>query len=265
MIRLSPQLSVLFALGTALGTALLAGCSMPHKEALSPAGTYEGPPVAIGQGQAWTFVTLDEQGQAKTLGIRMSEAALSGLPAEPPATGEWEYQLSLPAEASVTGYNHVTVDWNPHGHIPEGVYNVPHFDFHFYAIDSASRNAITAVGEDLARAHKAPEPAYMPADYVLPPGTEVPRMGAHAIDSASPEFHDQPFTQTFIYGFYDGRIIFVEPMMTLAFLASRPDVSAPVKQPEAYYPGFAYPNWYGARYDAANAQYEITLEELARH
>ena len=95
--------------------------------------------------------TVNEAEKFRMAFDRLSEAALSGLPAEPPATGEWEYQLSLPPEAAGSGYDHVTVDWNPHGHIPEGVYNVPHFDFHFYVIDSTARNAITAVGVALSR------------------------------------------------------------------------------------------------------------------
>lgn len=260
--RLDPQR--LHTLLLVFGAVLFTGCSMSQKE-VSMAGTYEGPAVAIGQGEAKTFVTLDAQGQAQTLGIRLSEAALSGLPQEIPPHGEWEYELALPAEAAGTGYKHVTVDWNPAGHIPEGVYNVPHFDFHFYAIDSAARNAITAVGEDLERAHKAPDPSHMPADYVLPPGTEVPRMGAHAIDPGSAEFQHQPFTQTFIYGFYDGKTIFTEPMITLEFLQTRPNTSTPVKQPQAYSPDFAYPASYGIHYDTYAKQYEITLDELVRH
>ncbi|GGO77911.1 hypothetical protein GCM10011348_08550 [Marinobacterium nitratireducens] len=249
----------------ALTAALSLGCSVQQQQT-SLAGTYEGAPVAIGEGQAWTFVTLDDQGNPGTLGIRLSEKALSGLPAEPPVSGgEWEYQLALPREAAGSGYDHVTVDWNPHGHIPEGVYNVPHFDFHFYVIDADTRNAITAVGDDLERSHKQPEASYMPAGYVLPPGTEVPRMGAHAIDPAGDEFQNRPFTQTFIYGFYDGSIIFMEPMITLSFLQSRPSVSTPIKQPAAYLGGFAYPNRYGVRYDSAAKQYEITLNDLARH
>jgi hypothetical protein len=231
----------------------------------SMAGTYEGPAVAIGQGHAHAFVTLDAQGQAQTLGVRLGEAALSGLPAAAQGRHEWEYRMSLPAEAAGSGYDHVSLDWNPHGHIPEGVYNVPHFDVHFYIIDSVARNAITAVDEDLERAHKAPEHSHMPADYVLPPGTEVPKMGAHAIDPSSDEFNQKPFTHTFIYGFYDGNIVFMEPMMTLDFLKSRPNVSTPVKQPQAYQPGFAYPASYGTHYDAAAQQFQITLDDLTRH
>jgi len=50
------------------------------------------------------------------------------------------------------------------------------------------REKITAKGEDLERAHRAPAPEFMPEGYILPDGTEVPRMGAHAIDSTAPEF-----------------------------------------------------------------------------
>ncbi|MEP7380558.1 MAG: hypothetical protein ABI910_02670 [Gemmatimonadota bacterium] len=66
-------------------------------------------------------------------------------------------------------------------------------------------------------------------------------MGMHWLDTSSPELLPPPsnhmFTQTFIYGSYDGRIIYVEPMITQAFIGSakeRPQgssfqVSAPAK------------------------------------
>ena len=90
-------------------------------------------------------------------------------------------------------------------------------------------------------------------------------MGAHAIDPASDEFQGKPFTRTFIYGFYDGRVIFVEPMMTLDYLASRPDETMTVKQPQSYEQGFAYPARYGVHFDEMANRYEVTLEGLARH
>ncbi|WP_432697545.1 DUF5602 domain-containing protein [Marinobacterium sp. YM272] len=263
MIRSGLPAPGLVPVALALAVALLAGCATSSKDA-EMSGTFEGPPVAIGQGQAWTFVTLDEQGKAQTLGIRLSEEALSGLPADVPPSGAWEYDLQLPAEAAALGYDHVTLDWNPHGHIPEGVYDSPHFDFHFYAIDHSARDEITLDAASLERARKAPETDYMPEGYALPPGTEVPKMGAHAIDPSSSEFNGEPFTKTFIYGFYDGKVIFVEPMMTLDYLASRPDESIPVKQPAAYEKGFAYPTSYGIRFDKMGKRYEVTLEGLAR-
>ncbi|MBV1790288.1 DUF5602 domain-containing protein [Marinobacterium sp. D7] len=239
------------------------GCSQFQKEQ-GLAGSYEGPPVSVGKGEARAYVRLDEQGKVTTLGILMSEDALDGLP-EQVSHGAVEYLLTLPPEAKAGGYDHVSVEWNPQGHIPPGVYDVPHFDFHFYLIDGKARSAITATGEDLARAHRQPEPSHMPVDYVLPEGTEVPNMGAHAIDPGGDEFNGKPFSQTFIYGFYDGRIIFMEPMMTLAFLQSRPSVSTPVKQPQIYSPDFAYPAFYGTYYDADKKRYRITLDGLSMH
>ncbi len=241
---------------------LLAGCTMSQKEIVK-AGTYEGPPTAMGQGSARSFVTLDVDGKPTTIGIRLSEAALAGLPAEEPADAHgWEYILQLPAESANMGYNHIGLDWNPHGHIPPGVYDKPHFDFHFYLIDSDARSKITAVGDDLARAHKAPPGEFMPSGYILPPGTEVPNMGAHAIDPKSDEFTKKWFTKTFIYGFYDGEMIFVEPMITREYLQTKPHDLVPIAVPTRYSRHGYYPTRYGVNYDAVHNEYVVSLEGL---
>jgi len=245
-----------------VSATLMAGCSTSKSDAPKP-GTYEGPAVAVGQGQARAFVTRDAYGKPLSFGIRLDEAALSGLPSEPPAGAEgFAYSLELPAEAAGMGYDRIVFDWNPHGHVPPGVYDVPHFDFHFYLIGEDATNKITAVGEDLERAHKAPAPEFMPAGYILPPGTEVPKMGAHAIDPTGDEFTKKSFTKTFIYGFYDGEMIFVEPMITKAYLETKPDVTLPVKVPKAYAKLAYYPTQYGIRYDADSGKYDITLQGL---
>jgi hypothetical protein len=226
--------------------------------------TYNGPSRQLGEGRAYAFTTLDTDGKPIAIGLRMSETALTGLPAEAPHDGTgWEYVLPLPKEAAFLGYDHVGVDWNPHGHIPEGVYNKPHFDFHFYMISPAEKEKITATGEDLARAHKAPAPEFMPEGYILPEGTEVPRMGAHAIDPSSPEFNKMPFTKTFIYGFYDGQMVFVEPMITKAFIETKPNTTDRIKLPGAYAKHGYYPTMYSVKYNAAQQEYEIALEGLA--
>ena len=225
--------------------------------------TYNGPSVALGEGHAYAFTTLDSSGKPIAIGLRMSEPALKSLPVEMPhdATG-WEYVLPLPNEASSLGYDHVGIDWNPKGHIPDGVYDMPHFDFHFYMISQADKEKITLKGEDLARAHKAPAPEFMPEGYILPEGTEVPRMGAHAIDPSSPEFNKMPFTKTFIYGFYDGQMIFLEPMITKAFLETSPNTTDRIKLPRTYAKHGYYPTMYTVKHDAAQREYVISLESL---
>jgi hypothetical protein len=238
------------------------GCSASRN--LGPtATTYNGPSRDLGEGSAYAFITLDASGKPSVIGVRMSETALMGLPTEPPddATG-WEYILPLPKEATASGYDHVGIDWNPMGHIPNGIYNRPHFDFHFYMISQEEKEKITAKGEDLARAHKAPAPEFMPEGYILPEGTEVPRMGAHAIDPSSPEFNKLPFTKTFIYGYYDGQMVFLEPMMTKEFLETNPNTTDRIKLPRTYAKNGYYPTAYSVKHNVAQREYEVSLGSL---
>ena len=67
-------------------------------------------------------------------------------------------------------------------------------------------------------------------------------MGCHWIDFTSPELNGQLFTQTFIYGSYDGKVIFYEPMITEAFIKANSNFERAIPQPvkfqkTGYYPG----------------------------
>ena len=242
------------------GTHPAAACDQCR---LRKAGIYTGEFKILGNGTIRSWVTLDPYHKPKAIGVTFSETALSGLIAEPPAgmIGE-ENPLALPPEAAPTGFNHISVDWNPKGHQPPGVYDVPHFDFHFYLMSPAEQEKITAKGSDLAKCRKPPAAQFVPVGYICPPGTEFPRMGVHWLDPATPELHGQPFTQTFIYGFYDGKMNFVEPMITRAFLETKPDFTAPIKLPRAYpKPGY-YPTRYSIRYDPIRKEYTVALEGL---
>ncbi|MEJ2657121.1 MAG: DUF5602 domain-containing protein [Desulfobacterales bacterium] len=253
--------SLILATATML-MAFTLGCS----ESKNPAPTemtFDGPSRNLGDGRAYAFEKTDISGKPVAIGLRMSETALAGLQSEPPHDGTgWETIIPLPKEAATTGYDHIGIDWNPKGHIPNGIYDKPHFDFHFYMISQAKKDTITAKGKDLERAHKAPAPEYMPEGYILPKGTEVARMGAHAIDPSSPEFNKQPFTKTFIYGFYDGQMVFFEPMMTKAFLETKPNTTSRIKLPKTYAKNGYYPTAYSVRYDAAQREFEISLDNL---
>lgn len=225
----------------ALTMISLDGCAGHYTREIRE-GTYEGPAMVIGNGEAKTFVIIDRDAKPTAIGIKISAAALTNLPATHPYdTPGVEFRVELPKEAANTGYDHVTINWNPHGHIPPGVYDSPHFDFHFYMITPAERYKITLQGEGIALAQKQPAPEFMPQGYILPKGTAEPRMGVHAINSNAPEFNHQPFTRTFIYGFYDGRIIFLDPMVSKAFLETKPDVTDNIKLPGSYQAHGYYP------------------------
>lgn len=227
---------------TAASLAALVACS--ETTAAQAERTAYGPSLQLGQGTARTYVTVRD-GVPTEIGVALSEKALTGLP--DPGTGNdphammHEYLLSLPAEASATAFKFVELDWNPMGHEPEGVYTVPHFDFHFYTIPVEQRNEIVPTNPQWA-AHAAnlPAAAFAPPGYLAasalmgapPEVAAVPRMGMHWLDPQSEELHGQPFRKTFIYGSWAGRLIFAEPMITKAYLESKPDFSAPLAVPE---------------------------------
>lgn len=244
--------------GTAL-TMSVASVIFACSDATSPdqSGTFFGPTAAIGSGSARTYVTLDASGAATELGIALNEAALVGLPA-----GNAEYMLELPLLASTTAYKHAVVNWNPLGHPPAGVYTVPHFDFHFYMITNAQRSAIV-LGDSVltARMMRLPAAEFIPAGYVT--GMAGERMGLHWRDPAAPEVNGAPFTQTFIYGSYDGAMTFAEPMVAKSYLETKPAATITSLKLPAQYATHGYqPTAYTVEYDHATKEYRVSLVGL---
>ena len=217
-----------------------------------------GPKVTMGDGWVRSRVEFGSKDNPVSLGVVFDKEALLGLPKI-----DREYIVPMPTGVTVAPVNHIAVDWNVHGHVPPGVYNAPHFDFHFYMITPEARDRITATGPDLSVCDKQPESRYMPQGYILPPGTEFPRMGAHAVNPSWPEFNGQKFTRSFIYGYYDGQLVFFEPMITRAYLLSGPSMTQRIAVPAAYArPGW-YPTMYSVRFDGMRREYLVSVEGLA--
>ncbi|HET8654984.1 MAG TPA: DUF5602 domain-containing protein [Longimicrobiaceae bacterium] len=247
-----------------------ASAPAPNRAGYEQPGVHRqyGTPQKIGDGMARTYVVLDvKSAQAPLeLGIALSEKALTGLPS---AEGEYSFILPLPQHAP-TPYRFAELDWNPHGHPPVGIYSLPHFDFHFYTISLQERNAILPSDPNFAaEANNVPTGAFVPPFYVplVPPGGQpadaaVPQMGVHWFDVRAPEFHGETFTSTFIYGSWNGRFTFYEPMVTREFLQSKPEFAAPIPFPQSYpAPGY-YPTSYRVTYDAQAKEYRVALAGL---
>ncbi|MEW6126009.1 MAG: DUF5602 domain-containing protein [Acidobacteriota bacterium] len=238
-------------------------CQLPGGSAISEGRTVYGEPKPIGNGDMRSWVRLNKAGKPVAVGIALSESALTGLPLELP-NGEMgvEYVLHFPKSAPVAPFNHIGVNWNPKGHPPEHIYNVGHFDFHFYMISESERAAITAQGEDLERCKKKPADEFVPQDYFYAPETEHANMGSHWVDKNAHEFHGHHFTSTMIYGSYNGHFTFIEPMITKAFIESKPCFSQPVKQPAKFEKAGYYPTSYSIQFDPVNKVYNIALDNL---
>ena len=227
--------------------------------------TVRGRAVKLGNGHIYSWARLGKDGELAAIGVSFDEAALSGLPAEPPAGQEGvEYVLELPAEAAGSVYKSIGINWNPHGHGPTKIYDIGHFDFHFYLIGEDERGKITAVGDDLARNYKAVPADYMPQGYIVAPDSAIAKMGAHLADPGSHEFHGKDFTKTFLYGAYDGKVNFLEPMITKAYLEAKPDTTESIKLPAKFANPGSYPTKYTVRYDAAKKEYTVALEGMTQ-
>ncbi len=223
------------------------------KENNNPPRTYYGPAVPFGGDSARSFVTVDGNSEPITIGIQLGENAFNNLP----KSGD-TYLLPQPFQSEVSGIDHIEVDWNPSGHEPSLIYGLPHFDFHFYYINKQEQSSVMP-GPDTVSVPRQ----YIPMDYVS--GIRaVPDMGVHWSDTTAAEFHGVPFTTTFVYGFYHGKMTFVEPMVTKAFLQTHPDFSASVKQPAAFQQSGYYPTTYKVTYDATKHAYLITLTGLIK-
>jgi hypothetical protein len=222
----------------------------------------------MGNGIAYSWVRSNSDGEPIAVGVTFTESALEGLPAEKPGNGfdGYEFPLQLPKhQAKLTPFDHIALDWNPKGHIPPGIYDVPHFDIHFYADPIEERAKITLEGEDMARCQKAPDASFLPEGYMYAPGSEYKFMGAHWVDTAAPELGGKPFTHTFIFGSYDGRVVFWEPMVTMAYLKTLPDLLAEIKQPKDFErKGLCYPTKYGIRYSAERREFTVWLEGIVK-
>lgn len=244
------------------------------------ARTSYGAAKSIGNGTARTYVILDAAGKPTSIGIALTEGALTNLPMIPnaPSPSAVMLELALPTDAPVTGFDHIMVDWNPLGHEPAPIYTLPHFDFHFYKVTSAQVMAIMPTDPQYAaKAASFPSAEFIPTGYVAASvlgGTTaaaatVPMMGLHWLDTRSPELQPPPagktFTQTFIYGSYDGKFIFLEPMITKAYLESikstagmTRDIGTAAKVATAGY----YPSTFSIRYDVPTKEYRISVDKL---
>ena len=250
------------AISIMTATALLTGGAVfACSDATSPdrSGTFFGPVTTIAGGTGRAYVVLDRSGAPTDLGVAFTEGALGGLPAV-----TTEYVFAIPAQASATPFTHAAINWQPQGHPPPMVYTVPHFDVHFYTISEAARAAIV-LGDASLAAKMARQPAaeFVPTDYVA--GMASTQMGMHWNDPTAPERRGEPFTKTFIYGSYDGAFIFAEPMVTKAYLETKPTaVVTPVKLPAQFATRGYQATSYTVGYDAGAREYRIGLSGLVQ-
>lgn len=233
--------------------------------------THFGSAVKVGDDSARTYVKVDKDGNPTAIGIAIDADGLKNIPDGHPQFG-LSLTLPLPNEAnSKLPYKHVTLDWNKVGHEPV-MFEVGHFDMHFYTITESEKMNI---GADSSKLYKDPNPREVPADYTgyvnagplgLIAVGGVPMMGWHFTDSTDAIVHGHhTFDHIFIYGFYNGKMNFMEPMITKAFLESKADVTTNIKQPLDYLnSGNYWPTKYRIHFDATTSRHIIEMNTMVQ-
>jgi hypothetical protein len=228
---------------------------------------FKGPQVALGYGKVRSWISVDSNGHPNEIGIEMTPEAFKNLTTEtdktlPPNGENIVVPLQLKA-TQLTPFDHIGMNWNPKGHEPEGVFDVPHFDIHFYMISTQEQLAIPEWSPETDAAfNNYPPLGYMPVDYFTPPGpaTAEAQMGKHWIPINLGAY--LPFSKIMVYGSYNGKFIFVEPMVTLDYLLSNPDFSMPYSQPEHFEKAGNYPTKYNIYHDAVTGNTYVTLSDF---
>lgn len=223
----------------------------------------------VNTGQVCTWATTKGVDLVEA-GAVVPIASIENAPANPPMV--WPpvaaAVLDLPEAAKAKGgVTALTMYWEAGGH-PPGAFMTPHFDFHF--IYAGAPAAKTMDCKDPTK------PAALPASYALPDiplppdmakmmgvpaliALCVPEMGMHAILASEIERKDA-FNGTMVIGYYGGKPIFVEPMLSKAMLMKKASFDLPI--PEV--PGLTgpHPTKFHAEFDAATQSYRFILSEF---
>jgi hypothetical protein len=270
----------------------MVACASPGSPTAGGPSRLPGHRIALGNGTVTSYALVEADGTPRALGVAFSATALEGLPTssdghhcfdrngdgvtdpDTECLRSHEHVIPLPdavARRTDVPFKWVLLNWNPAGHVPPGIYDVPHFDVHFYLARIEDVFALRAgpCGPEFIRcdqfeAGRKPVPSnYMHPDFKDVQAV-VPAMGNHLIDLTGPEFHGQPFTRSWIFGVYDGSVTFYEEMVALAHLRARPSACAPIKSPPAVRQAGLYPTVSCLRHDPGTGEYSVSIENFAR-
>jgi hypothetical protein len=245
-----------------------------------------GVPVQLGNGRARSYAVIDQKaGRTLELGIALDEQAMEGLRAPVPGSDPHHdhdmLMVQLPQQHA-SAFKFVELDWNPQGH--GDPYAEGHFDFHFYTISEADVHGIMPSDPQYAaKAAKNPPASAIPPFYfepasalgIPPEAAAVPMMGMHWLDLRAPEIQGmlgnpdgyKPFTSTFIYGAWDGQLIFMEPMITRSHILAKREATdpavrdqvIPISTSPSFPAGGFRPNAYRIAWDAQSREFRVAL------
>jgi hypothetical protein len=213
-----------------------------------------------------TWAKLDAAGNVLEAGVTIPYAVIENAPDENHSEEfKADAVVEFPADVQRTTFlDHLGLFWEPHGHEPEGRYDTPHFDFHFFGIEPAGAAAIDCTNLEQRDPALAPD-GWLPP---VPPGADpqdfcVPLMGYHLVpmtEFRSPgEWQPCWFDKVMIAGEYAGRYSFLEPMVTKAVLEEKRSFELSVPRPVQLGRAALYPTKFEAIFDEGANAYQLVF------
>jgi len=162
----------------------------------------------------------------------------------------WHYQSVPEIVKTVTGIDHVSIDYNACGHPPVNIFTTMHYDIHLYRETPEFRTCMTCAkapgapicdptpGAQTTDSGKAffdvamvpdllelrTQPNNMPEGFLVGPDENIPLMGGHGLNpDQQPASVLDWTTPVWIMGPYDGGILNYESMVPMAFMSGTQD------------------------------------------
>ena len=247
----------------ALALVTLASCGSKTEETI-----VQGETQTFGSAQMSTWAKLDSNGLVLEAGAVIPMSIIRDMPAPGDGPGGAIAALKYPAAVvATTFFNTMVAQSNMTGH-PGPYYAAPHFDFHFYQVPKATvLTYVPSIDEHTCAdpLSQPPNVVSLPSNYVME-STCVAYMGTHAItnEDAAAMAGTKLFSKSMIQGYYGGKVIFVEPMVTQELMLTKQSFSLPVPMPAHF--GLAaptlYPTEFRADYDSAKDAYIFTFSRF---
>lgn len=238
------------ALPTQPAPATDAGAAMPLANGMIPAGAIVTEGMFAGEPGFFSWVTLDDAGKLKEFGFSIPVPTI-----ERAGSVQVEGYLPLPQPMlDQTVFKTFSLIYLPHGHVPAGVYDIPHWEWHLYTIDKPSVEAIDCSDQ------RVPNSDQLPPDHIALPACLV-HLGMHAYDLKAPEFTGGRFSKGIYGGYYHADFIAVEPKIATSVLLERQDVILPSYDPVVLGPKGTYPKSFRLSYSDAGHSMVLTVSD----
>lgn len=222
-------------------------------------GQIAGSTKKFGNGTATPFIETIINGPPVNVGTALTGNIFSGLDS---INNVFTYLEFTPTNNN-TAFNHITVRWNTPGFIKSEVLLKPHIAIDFNLLAESDQNNIRA--SDSSIIYRTPLQNETPADYKMLKNSATDKVGALFYDSTSASIPEGNLTRDILYGYYNGKMVLYEIVVSIDYLKSLSKVSGAIKQPEVFPQEGFYPTKYVFSYDSVKDTFTFALYEFVKH